>query len=174
MHLRKGTPSDLPFLRQMLYEAVYWRGGDRPEIEEGLATPELSKLLANWGRLGDTAFLAEEASTTVGAGWYRLWDDANHSYGYISSAVPELAVAVPEQCRRKGIGRSLLESLLREASLCGYSQLSLSVERDNPALALYQSLNFKIIKEVGNAYTMIANTDRTVNFRDSRLSPDQD
>ena len=174
MHLRKGTPSDLPFLRQMLYEAAYWRGGERPELEKGLATPELSKLLANWGRVGDTAFFAEEASTKVGAGWYRLWDDANHSYGYISSAVPELAVAVLEQYRRKGIGRNLLESLFREASLSGYSQLSLSVEGDNPALALYQSLGFIIIKEVGNAYTMIANADRTENFRETRLSPDQD
>lgn len=156
----------------MLYEAAYWRGGNRPEFEKGLATTELSKLLANWGREGDTAILAEEAATTVGAGWYRLWDEANHSYGYISSAVPELAVAVLEQYRRKGIGRSLLERLLREASLSGYSQLSLSVERDNPGLALYKSLGFTIIKEVGNAYTMIANTDRTVNFCETALPSD--
>lgn len=167
IHLRKGTPSDLPFLRQMLYEAAYWRGGNRPEFEEGSATTELSKLLANWGREGDTAILAEEAATTVGAGWYRLWNDANHSYGYISSAVPELAVAVLEQYRRKGIGRRLLDSLLHEAFLAGYSQLSLSVERDNPAIELYKSLGFTIIKEVGNAYTMTANTDRTVTPRET-------
>jgi len=165
IHLRKGTPSDLPFLRRMLYEAAYWRGVERPEFEKGLSTTELSKLLANWGREDDTAVLAEEAATPVGAVWYRLWDDANHSYGYVSSAVPELAIGVLEQYRRKGVGRRLLEHLLREGSLSGYAQLSLSVERDNPALVLYESLGFKIIGAVGNAYTMIANTDGTMTPR---------
>lgn len=33
----------MPFLRQMLYEAAYWRGGNRPDLEAGLSTPEFRK-----------------------------------------------------------------------------------------------------------------------------------
>jgi hypothetical protein len=44
--LREGTLPDLSFLREMLFEAVFWRPDVlRPPMHEGLSHPELAKLL---------------------------------------------------------------------------------------------------------------------------------
>lgn len=55
--LRESQSADIPFLREMLYEAVFWRErANKPSLEGGLAFPEVSKVLADWGeREGDTA-----------------------------------------------------------------------------------------------------------------------
>ena len=59
--VRRAVQSDLPFMRRMLYEAAYWRPeGHRPSIEEGLKHPDLKKLLAAWGREGDSAVIATD------------------------------------------------------------------------------------------------------------------
>ncbi|MCI0697436.1 hypothetical protein L0337_36190 [candidate division KSB1 bacterium] len=80
--IRLATQDDLPFLREMLYEAVRWRPHQpRAPIEEVLAEPELAKLLNGWGRNGDTAVVAEwEDGAPIGAAWYRFWTAENHSY----------------------------------------------------------------------------------------------
>mgnify|MGYP000222885505 CR=1 FL=1 len=58
--LREAQPRDLPFLREMLHEAVFWRAGaDMPSLTEGLAYPEVERSLENWGkRVGDTGVVA--------------------------------------------------------------------------------------------------------------------
>ncbi len=153
--IRAGKSGDLTFLRRMLYEAAYWRGTDLPEIELGLSTPQLSKLLSDWGRKGDTAVVAEDESTAIGAAWFRFWDDANHSFGYVSSEVPELAIGVAMEHRGRGVGRKLIQALICEAADAGIARISLSVERDNPALHLYESVGFKVIGHGGNPCTMV-------------------
>ena len=57
IYLREAQRSDLRFLREMLYEGVFWRANaDRPSFKEGLAFPGVKKELADWGeRDGDTA-----------------------------------------------------------------------------------------------------------------------
>jgi ribosomal-protein-alanine N-acetyltransferase len=58
--IRPASAGDLPFLREMLFEAAFWReGSPRPALEEGLARPDLSRLMAGWGRAGDAAVVAE-------------------------------------------------------------------------------------------------------------------
>ena len=156
--IRKGNHNELPFLKKMLFEAAYWRGLERPEFEQGLAHPEFSKLLADWGRAGDVAIIAEDHSTLLGAAWYRFWDDENHSFGYVAPDVPELAIGVIEQARGRGVGRLLIEYLLAEARRSGIARISLSVEQDNPALFLYEATGFRVVGSVGNAYTMVAQT----------------
>ena len=156
VRIRSSTSTDVPFLRQMLYEAAYWRGGNRPDFEVGLSTPEFRKLLADWGRDGDLAVVAEDGTEPVGAAWLRFWDDRDHSFGYVSSEVPELGIGVAETHRRMGIGRRLMERLLSDAAGAGTDRVSLSVERDNPALHLYETLGFKTVGTVGNAYTMVS------------------
>ena len=153
--IRPGTSRDLAFLRAMLFEAAYWRAGERPSLEVGLSTPELAPLLAEWGRPGDLAVIAESESQQMGAAWLRRWDDRHHSYGYVSSEVPELGLGVAERFRRRGVGRLLLERLLTDAARAGAERVSLSVERDNPALRLYQAIGFTTVEVVGDACTMV-------------------
>ena len=108
--IRPANPDDIPFLREMLFEAAYWRPDQmRPPFEEGLSRPDLSDLLKDWGRAGDTGLIAvTEDGESVGAAWYRFWWDGKHSYGYISSEIPELAIAVKAAFRRMGVGHQIV------------------------------------------------------------------
>ena len=129
----------------MLYEAAFWRQtGQRPPLEEGLARPDLAGLLSGWGRPGDAAVVAESAEgRPLGAAWYRFGSEDDHSYGYVSPRIPELGIAVRGEARGRGIGTLLLRALLAEARRSGVAELSLSVERDNPAARLYARVGFR-------------------------------
>ncbi len=143
----------------MLFEAAFWRPSlTRPRLEVGLLRPELAKLLLGWGRPGDTALLAvSTAARSLGAAWYRFWSKDDHSYGFVSEQIPELAIGVRQEARRQGIGGLLLRALLDEAGRQGIAQVSLSVELDNPALRLYERLGFEKMGREGDAWTMVAN-----------------
>jgi len=158
--IRIGSSADLPFLREMLFEAAFWRpGAERPALAEGLESPELAKLLAGWGRPGDTAMIAESSGhERLGAAWYRFWSDEDHSHGYVGPAVPELAIGVRAEARRRGVGAALLLALLAHGGAQGVEEISLSVELDNPALRLYERLRFRRVGRVGGAWTLVART----------------
>jgi len=160
--IRPGDRGDIPFLREMLYEAAFWRAGrPRPALEAGLARPELAKLIAGWGRPGDAAAVAEtRAGERAGAAWYRFWSDQDHSYGFVAPDVPELGLAVQPEFRRQGVGARLLHALLEQAAGKGIRRVSLSVELENPALALYRRIGFHRVGRVGGAWTMLAETAR--------------
>ena len=156
--IRPTGEHDLTFLREMLYEAVCWRGdSDRPELEVGLAPPELAKILENWGhRAGDAGKIAVlDSGQPIGAAWYRFWSENNHSYGYIAEDVPELGIGVTKDARRQGVGTALIQALLEYARQQGIHHISLSVEKDNPALYLYQKFGFKKVEIVEGSWTMI-------------------
>jgi ribosomal protein S18 acetylase RimI-like enzyme len=160
--IRPARSSDVPLLREMLFEAAFWReAAPRPAPEEGLARPDLAKLLAGWGRAGDAAVVAEaQSGFGVGAAWYRFWSAENHSYGFVAPEIPELGLAVRSEQRRHGIGSRLLQALLAEAARADIRQLSLSVELENPALRLYERSGFKRVGRVGGAWTMVADVRR--------------
>lgn len=153
---RLATKADFPFLREMLFEAAYWRTDvEKPPFEVGLARPDVALILEDWGRRGDVAVVAcSPEEELLGFAWYRFWTVEVHSYGFVDTGTPELGIAVREGHRRRGIGTGLLESLLAHARDLGIRQVSLSVEQDNPALALYEKLGFQQVSVVNNAWTM--------------------
>ncbi len=153
--IRNGGVGDLPFLRRMLVEAAYWRQAEKPSVIDGLRPAHLAKLLDGWGRAGDRAVIAEVEGRAVGAAWYRLWTRESYSYGYVADTVPELAIGVAEDVRGLGIGRRLMEALVATAYNEGLAALSLSVERDNPALRLYRNSGFEVVASNGGALTML-------------------
>ena len=154
---RIATPADMPFLQRMLYEAAYWRPGiERPSLDTAFTDPELSKLLQDWGQPGDAAIVATDgADVPLGAAWYRYWREADHSYGFVDESTPEVAIGVEAAHRGEGVGGFLLDVLLAHARSENVSQLSLSVEKDNSALRLYERKGFAIVGEVENAWTMM-------------------
>ena len=154
--IRDATTLDLPFLEEMLYEAFFWSGeSGRPTMFEMRTRPEFHSLLAAWGRMGDVALLADSAGATVGAGWFRLWTPAAHSYGFVDHETPELGLAVAPPYRAQGIGRQLLRSLIERARQHAYPGLSLSVAPGNPARRLYESEGFLKVGEAGTSWTML-------------------
>ncbi len=161
--IRPATAGDLDFLREMLYEAAYWRlDGPRPSLAQGLARPDLVCLLAGWGREGDLALVAETKTVgRAGAAWLRFWTAEQHSYGFLDVQTPERGIGVLRQARGKGIGTALLASLLDEARRRGIRRVSLSVEKHNPAARLYRRVGFVVQAETGSAWTMVADLSAT-------------
>lgn len=153
--LRRGDIGDMPFLERMLYEAFFWDPAvPRHDMRGFLENPEFGKLLAKWGRPGDTAVIAMMGGEPVGAAWYRFWTAENHTYGYISPEIPELGLAVDSQHRSKGIGRTLLRALLDRARGNGVRSISLSVDPRNFALRLYESEGFVTVGKTETSWTM--------------------
>jgi ribosomal protein S18 acetylase RimI-like enzyme len=163
IRVRESGPSDVPFLRKMLYEAVYWRAiahGNAPSFEEGLAIPEVSKILAGWGeRDGDTAVVARVHSIPVGAAWYRYWTDDNFIRGYIDEMTPVLVIGVDCDYRRQGVGTTLIEWLIDYASTHSIQKISLMVSKDNHALHVYRQRGFVEYTDTGDSVLMVRKID---------------
>jgi GNAT superfamily N-acetyltransferase len=144
--IRRSRSDDSAFLREMLFEATYWRPGKpRPPLEEGLARPDLAKVLAGWGRPGDLAMVATDGlGARIGAAWMRLWTPEDHADGFLDAATPELGIGVRREFRRHGVGTALLLALLGRAREDGVPRVSLSVEIENVARLLYERFGFKM------------------------------
>ena len=156
MHLRPGETDDWTFLEAMLFEAFFWDPSSRrPALSEFREEREAAKLLAGWGRRGDRAIIAEEADARAGAAWFRLWTDADHSYGFVRADIPELGLAVHPAFRRQGIGTALLRALAGTARAEGFPGISLSVSPANPARRLYERAGFRKVGESGTSSTYL-------------------
>ena len=155
--IRPATAADLPFMERMLAFAAYWRSAEPPPLAEVLADPHNAVYIGDWGRRGDTGFVAEIDGVAAGAAWYRLFTAANAGYGFIDERTPEVTIAVEPPFRGRGLATALLETLAESAIAGGLSALSLSVERDNPAARVYRRAGYETVGEEGGSWTMRIN-----------------
>ena len=152
--IRPLIPSDQSFLWEMLYQSLYVPEGSAPFEREILNHPDIAKYVSDWGREDDSGFVAvDENDRPVGAIWLRLLKGEEKGFGYVDDKTPELGMAVSPEYRGKGIGTSLLSSLIKSAEDFN-EYISLSVAIGNPALRLYQRLGFEIVGKHGNSITM--------------------
>lgn len=139
-------------LREFLYQAIYLPEGMEPPPRSVMDLPELQVYIAHFGtRPGDHCLVAEAAEKVVGAAWCRIMED----YGHIDNATPSLAISLLPKYRGLGIGARLLNGLLLLLRENGYHRASLSVQKENPALRLYQRVGFQIAAERGTEYLML-------------------
>lgn len=157
--IRPGSRYDARFLRDMLHHAYYWRERSVPQDPmEG----SVQRYVMNWGRPGDAAVIAlDDVGSEVGAAWYRLFKANEPGYGFVDEQTPELSIAVVPSRRGKGFGVELLEALLAQARHDGFTQVSLSVEADNPAFRLYERHGFRKVGESGGSATMLVTLGST-------------
>ena len=169
--LRPGDAKDLDFLKEMLFEAFFWNpSAKRPSFTSFRDDPEFSKLLAGWKRRGDRAIIAEDNGVRIGAAWFRLWTPELHSYGFVDTTTPEIAMAVRADYRSKGLGRRLLEALVQTARADGFPSLSLSVSPLNSARQLYESAGFRKVGESGTSWTLLLSLDPLSRAPTARLT----
>jgi ribosomal protein S18 acetylase RimI-like enzyme len=166
--IRPLTPADTAVVKSMFVYTICWRDDVAVRsLQELLTEPAIGHYIAGWPRLGDEGVIATETSgEVVGAAWYRVFDDADHGFGYISSEIPELGIAVVPEHRGHGVGSSLMTDLITLAAASGHPALSLSVELDNArAIRVYEKLGFVRVGLVGGAWTMLRRIDPSLSAR---------
>ena len=139
-------------LDDFLYEAIF--------IPEGVAAPpksiieqeDLQVYIEDFGRYPDDHCLVVEVDgKVVGAVWVRMMDD----YGHIDDRTPSLAISLYKEYRNRGIGTELLQRMLDLLIDKGYTQVSLSVQKANYALRMYQKAGFEIVADRGDEVQMV-------------------
>ena len=117
--IRPGGARDVPFLRDMLRHAFYWR------TPVGDEEPPLTRYVRDWGRPGDRSLIAIDEFLPVGGAWYRLFTPEEAGFGFIDEKTPELAIAVVPSRRGRGYGHELLSGLLDYARKDGFEARAL-------------------------------------------------
>ena len=150
--IRKIRSEEHDLLREFLYHAIYLPEGVEPPPRSVVDLPELQVYVTDFGtRSGDYCMVAEAEGNVVGAAWCRIMKD----YGHIDSCTPSLAISLLPEYRGQGTGTRLLNGLLLLLRENGYRRASLSVQKENPALLLYQRTGFRIAAEKGTEYLML-------------------
>jgi GNAT superfamily N-acetyltransferase len=135
-------------MRSMLAHAYAWR------VSALDAEIPLTRYVDNWGRPGDLALVATETGHRVGAAWFRVFRASEPGYGFVNEETPELTISVVPSRRKHGVGQELLNALLKKASEEGHTAVSLSVEKDSPAVKFYERNGFEPVGESAGGLVM--------------------
>ena len=113
--------------------------------------PELQVYIKDFGKADDWCFVVEIKEKIVGAVWVRIMND----YGYIDDKTPSFAISLYEEYRNLGIGTALMRDMLELLKNKGYKKTSLSVQKANYAVRMYQKVGFEVIDENEEEYIMV-------------------
>jgi len=140
-------------LDDFLYYAIFIPDGVEKPPKSIINLPELRVYVDKFGKSADDrAFVAEtEGGEIVGAVWTRIMND----YGHVDDETPSLAISVKKEFRNKKIGTSLMTAILRRLKADGYKKVSLSVQKKNYALKMYEKLGFKTYADKDDELIMI-------------------
>lgn len=153
--IREIEGTEISQLDNFLYEAIFIpKGFDKPD-KEIIKIPELSIYIKDFGKDSDLCIVAESQGCLVGAIWARIYAETEKGFGYVDSKTPELSMSVIENYRQQGIGTKLLKAMIEKLTHSDYQQVSLSVDKLNYALKLYQKFGFEIVKSDDHSATMI-------------------
>lgn len=135
----------------MVYEAIFVAPDADPFPRSVLDVPQIAHYAEGFGRPGDVGLVAETvAGAPIGAAWMRKYSSEDPAYGYVDDDTPELSIAVVAEHRGMGLGTALLTHLIAEMPRC-----SLSVDRRNPAVRLYERVGFETVERTGDSLTML-------------------
>lgn len=138
-------------LPDFLYHAIFLPEGVEPPPRSVVELPELQVYTAAFGRPHDYALAAEQNGQVIGLVWARIMDD----YGHVDQNTPSLAISLLPEFRGRGIGTALMNKMLALLQNIGYAQVSLSVQKANPAARLYSRLGFQTLRETEEEYLMV-------------------
>ncbi len=149
--IREIRKNEYQILSDFLYEAIFIpEGMDKPP-KSIIEQPELQVYIEDFGKKDDWCLVAEVKGKIVGAVWVRIMDD----YGHIDGETPSFAISLYEEYRNMGIGTALMRDILELLKNKGYKQTSLSVQKANYAVRMYQKVGFEVIDENEEEYIMV-------------------
>ncbi len=149
--IRKIRENEYPILSDFLYEAIFIPEGMGKPPKSIIEQPKLQVYIEDFGKEDDWCLVAEIKEKIIGAVWVRIMDD----YGHIDDETPSFAISLYEEYRNLGIGTALMEAMLQFLREKGYKQTSLSVQKVNYAVCMYQKAGFEIIDENEEEYIMV-------------------
>ncbi len=150
--IRALRESETALLEDFLYEAIFVPEGVEAPPREIVELPEMQVYIKDFGENDDdTALVAEVDGDVVGAVWVRIMKD----FGYVDDSTPSLSVSVHEEHRNSGIGTAMMKEMLRLLRDKGYRQTSLSVQRANYAVKMYEKLGYEVVKKSDEEYVMV-------------------
>lgn len=104
-------------------------------------TPEIFAYIRNFAkREGDFGVVAEQDGQVVGVAWVRNMS----AYHSTDDSALTLAVSVLPEFRGYGMGTQRMKKMLRLLQGQGCTQISLSVQKNNPAVRFYVRFGFQI------------------------------
>jgi maltose O-acetyltransferase len=163
--IREYKAGDQAFMEDMLYQAIYVHEGPAPD-RDIIKNPKLYKYIDGWEE-GDLCLIAEVDGIPAGAFWSKRFSREKPGYGFTHEDVPEMSIALSADHRGQGIGTQLMEAMIKETAESAPG-ISLSVDRRNPAVALYRRLGFEAIKEDGHSLTMLLKFNKGVPIKSER------
>jgi ribosomal protein S18 acetylase RimI-like enzyme len=149
--VREISAADHILMPDFLYHAIFVPPSVLRPSMEITYRPEIYIYINGYGKPGDTGAVAEYGGRAVGMAWARLI----HAYGHLDKETPELAISVLPEYRGLGIGTKLMTKLFDLLAMAGYKRISLSVNKNNPAVRFYQRHGYETICEKDDDYIMI-------------------
>jgi len=135
------------FEQEIAKEILYYASRLDDENKTLADVPQIAKYVEYYGLYkSDIGVYALVDNKLAGAAWVRLLTgENNRGFGFVDEKTPELVFGVKPEFRNLGIGTKILEQLINEVSM-SFSQISLSVREDNPAIKLYERFGFEKIE----------------------------
>jgi len=131
-------------LSDFLYEAIFIPEGVEAPPRSIIDDESLQIYIRDFGKYpDDRCLVAESEGRIVGAIWSRIMND----YGHIDDNTPSIAISLYKEYRNKGIGSQLLQQMLDLLRKDGYKSVSLSVQKANYAIRMYQKAGFQILSQ---------------------------
>ena len=149
--IREIRKNEYPILSEFLYEAIFIpEGMDKPP-KSIIEQPELQVYVEDFRKEDDWCLVAEVKGKIVGAVWVRIMDD----YGHIDNETPSFAISLYAEYRNMGIGITLMRDMLELLKNKSYKRTSLSVQKVNYAVCMYQKVGFEVVDENEEEYIMV-------------------
>lgn len=171
--IRRIRADEWPLLEDFLYEAIYVPEGFEGELSRSLMydDPKCRAAFEGFGTLpDDRAVVAEVGGEVVGTCWVRTTDE----YGHIDDETPSFSISLYRQHRGQGLGTAMMRAMLGELRDAGYARASLSVQKENPALRLYERMGFRIVGDGFDKteWLMICQLDHATELEIRQLVPE--
>lgn len=154
--IREIEAKEVKILEDMLYESIYQPDKTKPISREVINVPKIHVYIYNFGeKKDDYCLVADLNGQIIGAVWIRILADEIKGYGYIDDKTPEFVISLFKEYRKQGIGTKLMKEMISYLKVKNYNQASLSVQKENYAVRMYQKLGFKIVDENNEDYLML-------------------
>jgi RimJ/RimL family protein N-acetyltransferase len=147
---------DFPVLENLLYEAVFQPEGAAPLPRDIVKKPGINVYIRDFGKKkGDSCLFACLNDKVVGGVWARIPAGEIRGFGYVDAETPELVLAVFREYRGMKTGTGLMLQMIDILRNSGFRQVSLSVNKANPAVGMYRNLGFETVRENEHDYVMV-------------------